>query len=355
MLAVAVATMGLVGCSSSGTTASSGTRRSSTTTTTITTTTRAATATAPPAIDWSQLHNPIVASADHALKDAALVAVNGTWFMAFSTVDTHGTWRIGIEHSSDLHTWSPMTFMPHDPAVEGEASPDVVRAPDGQFVITYQSFVHDVGRGLAKLYYRTTSDFVHFSSARQLLRPLFTAPSARVIDAALAWTPAGLIIGFKTGESTQSFEIARSPSGSLDGPWRLIGKPDIRVFGDTIENYEFLRIDRRWKLLATSNQLDRPFLFDLEGDASRPDGWLKWSVGRELQVPQESWNTGTGITGATYDHANCAYLVDLRPRDGHFYLVYEDAPELSSFNGSGHGKLSLARSTDLVHWSVPPR
>ena len=298
-------------------------------------------------------------SVDHTVKDAALVAVNGEWFSAFSAVDTAGRWRVGIEHSADLSTWSRLAFMPHDAAVEGEASPDVVRAPDGRLVITYQSFVHDAKGGLAKLYYRTTADFVHFSAPHPLLQPHLDRPSDRLIDPALAWTPAGLMLGYKTGgrDSPQAFEIARSKTGSLDGPWQLVGKPGIRVFGDTIENYQFIRIDGRWKLLATSNQLDRPFLFDLLGDARNASGWLKWSAGRELTVPQEAWNTGTGITGATYEHANCAFLVDRRSLDGHYYLLYEDAPEKVGFGGEGHGNLfdceehrprALDRSAGLI-------
>jgi hypothetical protein len=176
-----------------------------------------------------------------------------------------------------------------------------------------------------------------------------------VIDAALVRSPAGLLLGFKTGSDTQAFEIARSPSGTLLGPWQLVGKPNIRVFGDTIENYQFIRINGSWKLLATSNQLDRPFLFDLTGNAKTPQGWLRWSSGRELVVPKESWNPGTGITGSTYEHANSAYLVDHRSRDGYFYLLYEDSPEKTTFGGEGHGVLAIARSTDLVHWSIPPK
>lgn len=339
----------LTGCSSGA-----GSRGSATATTTPSTTTKATTVPAAvPPVDWSQLRNPIVTSVDHAVKDAALVAVDGKWFASFSAVDARGAWRIGIEHSSDLRTWSPMTFMPHDAAVEGEASPDVVRAPNGEYVITYQSYVHDVRGGLAKLYYRTTTDFTRFSPAHPLLRPELAAPTDRLIDPALAWTPAGLVLGFKTGADTPAFEIARSPSGSLDGPWQIIGAPDIRVFGDTIENYQFVRIDGRWKLLATSNQLDRPFLFDLAGDPKRPRGWLHWSKGRQLEVPQEAFNPGSGITGSTFEHANCAFLIDLRARDGHFYLLYEDSPEKSSFGGEGPGVLAIARSSDLVHWSVP--
>jgi hypothetical protein len=70
-------------------------------------------------------------------------------------------------------------------------------------------------------------------------------------------------------------------------------------------------------------------------------------------VPQQVWNSGTGVTGTTYEHANCAYVVDTRSDTGHFTLLYEDAPEKTRFGGEGHGVLAVARSVDLVHWSVP--
>ena len=124
-------------------------------------------------VDWAPLRNPILQSVDHAVKDAALVAVDGQWVSAFSALDGHGTWRIGIEHSANLETWSSMTFLPHDPAVEGEASPDVVRAPDGTFVITYQSFVHDVQGGPRSSTTGLPPTLVHFSRDDLLLRPLF--------------------------------------------------------------------------------------------------------------------------------------------------------------------------------------
>ena len=77
-----------------------------------------------------------------------------------------------------------------------------------------------------------------------------------MIDAAVAWTPAGLLLAYKYGSDVQHFEIARSVSGSLDGPWKLLGRPDIMVYGDTIENYQLLQLDGRWQLLATSNTLN---------------------------------------------------------------------------------------------------
>jgi hypothetical protein len=317
----------------------------------------------PPAsstIAWSRLSNPLYGNRDHAVKDPALVATGGGWVALFSQVDAHGKWRVGIARSRDLTAWSPPALLPHDPATEGEASPDVVRAPDGTFVVTYQSFAHDRAGGQSKLYATITTDFQSFSAPTRLLANVLNAPTDRLIDPALVYSPAGLLLGFKVGTTdagaTQRFELARSSSGALTGPWQILGRPDITVYGDTIENYEFLDIAGHRALLATSNQLDRPELFELTGAASDPTGWLHWSPARELVVPQEAWNPGTGLTGATFEHANCAFLVGGGAKlDGFYYLVYGDSPSVTTFGGAGPAQLGIARSTDLVHWSVPPR
>lgn len=307
-------------------------------------------------IAWSRLRNPILSFADRAAKDPALVRVGREWVAVYSAVDTRGRWRIGISTSADLTHWSAPRTFPHDRSVEGEASPDVVRAPSRGFVVTYQSFVHDVAGGQAKLYYRTTTDFRRFSPAHPLGHELHPRATDRMIDAAVVWTPAGLLLGYKVGgmNGRQAFEIARSSSGTLDGPWTLVGRPDIVVLRDTIENYQFLHLDGGWQLLATSNQLDQPYLFTLLGDPADVGAWLRWSPGRALDIPKEPFNHGVGVTGATYEHANCAYLVDQGPVDGYDYLVYSDAPEVRRFGGAGHAVLALARSRDLVHWVVPP-
>ncbi len=309
-----------------------------------------------PLVPWSRLRNPILGYPDRATKDPAVVWANGRWQALFSSVGTDGLWRLGAATSPDLIHWSPLVTVAHDPSVEGEASPDVVQAPDGTWVITYQSFVHDVAGGEAKLYYRTTPDFRTFSPARPLGRELHPGAADRMIDAAVAWTPAGLLLAYKVGvkDGAQAFELARSRTGLLDGPWELVGRPDISVFGDTIENYQLLPMGGSWRLLATSNQFDRPFLFTLAGNPRDPRGWLHWSKGHELQIPQEPWNPGRGITGATSEHANCAFVVNRGAIVGRYYLVYADSPERTAFGGAGHAQLALARSRDLVRWSVPP-
>ena len=65
-----------------------------------------------------------------------------------------------------------------------------------------------------------------------------------MIDGSLAWTGHGVILGFKAGLAgdQQSFEIAWSSDGSLNGPWRYVGRPDIRVNGDTVERLSLIHI-----------------------------------------------------------------------------------------------------------------
>ncbi len=340
---VAFATGAAAGCSSSSSHASAPQRGGTTTTT----------APAPP-IPWTALQNPLLRDGSHAVKDPALVYAAGAWHALVSAVDRSGRWRIGLFTSRDLRQWSPLTTMPHDPAVEGEASPDAVPAPDGSWVVTFQSFVHDRNGARPKLYYRTTRDFVHFSADHLLAVTTHEAPNDRLIDAAVAYTPAGLLLGYKYGIDEQHFEIARSQSGTLAGPWTVIGRPNISVFGDTIENYQFLHLRGGWQLLATSNIGDYPFLFTLQGNPATRTGWLNWSVGRQLQVPLEPWNTGTGAAGSTFEHANCAFVVNRGPIDGEYYLVYSDSPNKSTFGGEGPAVVAIARSRDLVSWSVPP-
>ena len=61
------------------------------------------------------------------------------------------------------------------------------------------------------------------------------------------------------------------------------------------------------------------------------------------------------MSGSDFEHANCAFLVGGGARIGGFsYLVYGDSPALTTFGGAGPARFGLARTTDLVHWSVPP-
>ena len=304
---------------------------------------------------WSQLRNPILSYPNSGVRDPAIRSLHGRWHLFFTRVVGDGpVWSLAGSSSTDLRSWSAPTIF-RQPGVLGLASPDLTRRPDGIYVIAYQSDPGEGPAGQAKLYYRTSPDLSSWSSPRRLLANVHTAPQDRLIDAALAWTDRGVLLGYKFGppNGSQHFEVAWSPSGSLDGPWTYVGRPNISVYGGTIENYEFLRIGRVWTLLATSNNLDRPWLFMLAGNPAKPEGWLNWSPGRELEVPLERWNSRAGINSVNYEQSNGAYLCDARGLDGHFYLFYFGANELVSYGGWGHTSLGVARSRDLVTWEVP--
>lgn len=308
-------------------------------------------------IAWSRLRNPILSYDNSGVRDIAIRWRNGAWHLFFTSVVGNGPdWRVASANATDLSSWTDPLVWPAQPGTQGLASPDVTRRPDGTYVVTYQSDPGEASPpGQDKLYYRTSTDLSSWSPPRRLMPSIHPAPSDRLIDAALAWTAHGLFLGYKYGtpDGHQHFEMAWSPSSSLAGPWRYLGRPNITVYGDTIENYQFLSIDGVWNLLATSNMFDRPWLFSLTGDPSDPQAWLQWSPGRELEVPAESWNRAPGVPGVNFELANSAYLCDARRVDGHFYLLYVGANELQSYGGWGHTRLGIARSTDLTRWEVP--
>lgn len=313
-----------------------------------------------PDVTWSALRNPVLSYPDAAAKDEALVWAGGRWHMLFSYV-THDAaspggvrWDVATATSADLAHWSAPDPWPAQPGTLGVASPDVVRDPAGDFVVTYQS--NPSASGQDKLYYRTSPDLEHWSAPRPLAHQLAPQADDRQIDGALAFTGHGLVLAYKAsvGTGPQHFVIAWSPSGSPQGPWRAVGRPDISLYGSTIENYELVSAGGRWHLVATSNNLDQPWIFQLDGNPADPSSWLHWSGGRELAVPTQPWDSGPGISSVSYEAANSVFLCNARAATGYYYLVYAGSSELTDFDGWGHAAVGIARSTDLVHWQVPP-
>jgi hypothetical protein len=300
-------------------------------------------------IDWSQLRNPILSYVNHGVKDQALQWSGGEWHMLFSELTAtstapHVQWDVAVAHSHDLVHWtSPQVIA------RGAASPDIVRDPTGRFVVTYQTMTG--AEATDQLEYRIAgSGTLNRWSAAHALGP---GLASRMIDAALAFTGHGVILGFKAGSTggTQHFEIAWAPS--LRSAFHLVGQPTITIFNDTIENYEFLTVGGSWHLIATSNVLDQPYVFTIgAGDPNVPTTWLTWSVGRQLQIPNQLFDTGKGITSVGFEHANSAFLC-VGP-GGEDYLTYAASTELTAYGGWGHARIGLARSNDLVTWQVPP-
>jgi hypothetical protein len=314
-----------------------------------------------PVVNWSDLQNPILSSPTAGEKDEALVWYGGRWHMLFSYVryDDSGPdgifWDIATSTSTDLIHWTAPVPWPVQSGTLGVASPEIAQDPKGLFVVTYQSDPGQVGGTQARLFFRTSANLVTWSRPYPLAQNLAPAPGGRMIDGSLAWTSDGLILGYKAGLSgaSQVFEIAWSPDGSPSGPWQYVGKPDIVVNGDTIERDEFLTVDGTWRLMATSNVLDQPWLLTLAGNPDIPTGWLKWTDAYELNVPKAPWDTGSGISSLNYEWANSAFLCNDRSSGGYYYLLYAGSNELTAFGGWGHAKIGIARSKNLIDWQVP--
>ncbi|MHB8219973.1 MAG: glycoside hydrolase family protein [Acidimicrobiales bacterium] len=316
-----------------------------------------------PHVTWPQVANPIISYSNAGAKDEAVIWAGGRWHMLFSYM-THSAsdpggvrWNIATATSTDMVHWSAPDPWPAQIGVVGVASPDIVREPSGEYVVTYQSNAGPTTSTQDKLFYRTSSDLVHWSTPKTLARNLAPGPADRQIDPALAFTGHGLILGFKAsvGSSTaQEFEIAASYSGSLTGPWVLLGQPNVSVYQNTVENYEFVHAAGHWQLIATTNLLDQPWIFQLTGNPTTPTAWLKWGRGRQLIVPSQAWNSGPGISSVGFEHANSAFLCNARATDGYYYLLYAGSTELTQFGGWGHARIGIARSRDLVHWEAAP-
>lgn len=317
----------------------------------------------PPTIDWSALHNPILSYPNAGVKDQALIWALGKWHMLFSYMTTPPnspggvTFNVATATSPNLTTWSAPDPWPTQRGIADAVSPDIVRDPAGDFVATYQgtSAVKGPGYGLNKLYYRISSNLISWSKPYSLAHSIAPLPTQTSIDPALAFTGNGVFLGTKitNGTGHAHFEIAWSPSGSLNGPWQLLGRANIVLYNDTVENYEFVLLQGKWHLIATSNILDQPWIFTLAGNPNKAINWLHWTDGYEVKIPSQPFNTGPGLSSLTFEHANSAFLCDAHALDGYYYMTYSASTELTAFGGWGHARIGIARSKNLKTWQVP--
>lgn len=290
---------------------------------------------------WAAVQNPVLGYPDAAVKDAFAIRRGDTWHFGFSHIrDDPFRFRLGFSSTPDFVSFAPLEEV-DQPEVGGLASPDVTTAPDGTYVVTYNSHTRDVGETANKLYYRTSADLRAWSAPRRLVIEGADGPDDRLIDAAMVFADEGSFLFFKREQvANVAFSTTRSP----DGPWKLLGPVEPK----DMENVQVIRVDGTWHLLATSTPLlHRPILHRLAGDPKQPESWRTWTRVRELEVPEQAWNTGDPLT---YERANAGYLIDARPVDGFFLLLYAGSTEVLSYQSRGHAKLGLARSRDLVTW-----
>jgi hypothetical protein len=295
--------------------------------------------------DWAGIRNPLLSLPDVAVKDAYLVHDAETWHLGYSRIIAD-PFRFQLGFSSSVGLRDFVHAEPLDQLdTGGLASPVVVRGPDGRWLMTYNSHTTDVGATQPKLYYRTSDDLETWSAPTRIHIDALDGPDERLIDAAVAFADAGAFLFFKRD---QTANVAYAASGSIDGPWTLLGE----LTPSQLENYQLIQLDGVWHLLGTTIPLlHDPVLHRLDGDPSDPQSWRSWTVVRTLEIAEQAWNTGALLD---HERANAAYLVDDRVRDGNYYLLYAGSTELMSFEGRGHAKLGLARSADLVTWDVAP-
>jgi hypothetical protein len=190
---------------------------------------------------------------------------------------------------------------------------------------------------------------LHWADKQELLPTI--QRFARHIDGAFAVDGGYVYLGYKRW---QTFYITRSPRPVWEG--QFLPPVQASAGGEWAENFQFLNIDGQWRMLATARDPQQsdgggytashePFLYTMEGRGEILADWARWHNKRQLIVPSEEWNSVM--------HANSGYLCDWRAGDGYFYLFYAGAADSTSFEGRGHGKIGMARSTDLETWHVP--
>ncbi len=316
----------------------------------------------PDFIDWEALRNPILGFPDRSLKDQAVVYHDGA-FLVFASA----RFRPGDPQSASKTPYFYRTrdFLAFealaDPDLNGPGygphSPDLTRI-DGLWHMTFQAAGDGERAAILKL--STSPDGTDWSPPVDLA-PELLDPAERNIDGALARHGGRFFLGWKRD---QSLLVTRSAGPELDGRW----SPPLHAaaplaFGPSplghewAENYQFLRLDGAWTMIATARRpgfpLSRheytgshePYVYTMDGSGRQLEDWTRWRCKRLLEVPTEDWNRAM--------HANSAFLADWRAHDGYFYLFYAGSNDHTSFDRRGHGKIGVARSRDLVRWRVP--
>ena len=299
-------------------------------------------------LDWTNLRNPLLGYDDWSIKDASMLYEAGVFYLFFSAFyHDDGLLRSHVVEvtTTDFRTFSPPIFnwSGQDAGWIGVCSPNISKIGD-TYILTYNSWGDKPGRP-NQLLYATSSDLRHWDAGHALASDLTTGK--RVIDAALVETAGDCYLIFK--DPYHQPQVARARADDLTS-WLLIGQAICRPRGDQPpshghENYQFLHIDGRWRLICTNWPPHLTWLYTMRDDGSAPEHWLDWHDGYPLAIPPEAFNTA--------DAHNAGFLADWRGHDGYFYLLYAGNTELKSFAGRGQNRLGLARSRDLLRWTVP--
>jgi hypothetical protein len=314
-----------------------------------------------PFIDWNGLKNPVLSYPNWSVKDTSMAYRNGTFYVFFSAFySDRGEVRSHVVEVSTpdfKHYSEPIfNFDGEEDGWIGMCSPDVQQL-HGKYVMTFNSWGDKPGKP-NQLFYRTSDDLVHWSPRKTLGLNLTEVGDQRVIDAALAQADGGYYLVYKEQTPGIHSRPRIAFSTSLDGPFRYVGDGIVALLmkdgkdnGFFHENYEFLHTNGQWYLLTTDYLHNRvshdkydvqaPYLYALEPGSH----WLNWTRGYTFDLPQEQFNAES--------IANAAALYDWRKYDGYYYLIYAGRNDGQTYAKRGWNRIALARSKDLIHWSVP--
>ncbi len=304
-------------------------------------------------LSWTDLQNPVLWYPDWSIKDACCAQHKGTYYVFFSAFDEARS-HVAAVTTSDFKTFSDFVFCfsGESEGYTGMCSPDISQVGD-TYYLTFNSW-GDQWRHPNQLFYISSPDLIHWSERRPLAANL--TRGQRAIDAALAYENGAWYLLHKRGRRHQPF-LATAPI--IDGPWESLGDTPPQFLmqngqdnGLTHENFQMLKIDGRWRLLSTDYAPHHPYLYTMRGSGTRPEDWLHWEGGYQLNIPEEDFNT--------ISRDNAAALCTWHDQDGYAYLIYAGANEerAKAFQGTashrpwprGWNKLGLARSRDLEHW-----
>ena len=302
-------------------------------------------------LDWANLRNPVMQFDNWSIKDFAAAYKNGTWYIFFSAFyDDNGQLRCHVAEVStiDFKTYSQpvLKFDGQEEGWIGMCSPNITQV-DSTYYLTFNSW-GDKPSQFNQLFYKTSTDLVNWSTGYSNLGSNLTS-GKRAIDAAVAFENNKFYLIWKEGKGKKSrtrLAVARS----MNANFAYIGNgyPRLHMASGlhsrrTHENFEFIKVDGKWRLLSTDYSPHNPYLYTMHESGDNSD-WLTWVGGYKLEIPKERFNTA--------HRANAAVLYDWRAYDGYFYLLYAGNTENSSFGKRGHNRLGLARSLDLVKWTV---
>lgn len=301
-----------------------------------------AAAAAPPALDWTQVHNPAIDRGAVAVRDPAAIFHDGTLHVYCTIVEeTADTYRLFVEHTTttDLVHWTP--FQRLTPAGPNFSSPGNVFRAGGRWRLCVQSYPIDPGQSYgnesSRLWLMDSPDLVHWSAPAPLRPEGCTAQwskSHRQIDPYVVEHDGRYWCFYKANGRLGLLMSRDLKTWTEASPDRPVLGPETTPDGCTVENPCVVRDAGRFVLFFAPCRQGRGI------GMAESDDLLHWRDIRYLDFPQLPWATG-GPTAAA--------VLDLRRSHGRWLMLFHGEQA-----GYAHrAALGVAWSRELHRWECP--